>query len=395
MNISRTQSLEDTLIENIKKRQNNYVETSHLIHDNPEIGNEEYFASQQLIRLLEESGFKVDTHIPEHPTAFKARKSSNKPGPIIGYLAEYDALPELGHACGHNIIGTASIAAAIAIGEVLPHTGGEVVVLGTPAEEGGPNGSAKGTFVKHGLVDELDACMMVHPLGRTSGSAPTLAVDPVDFEFFGKSAHAASNPEDGINALDAVLQLYNGLNALRQHVTDDVRIHGVILDGGSAPNIVPDYARARFYLRAATREKCDRLTNKAENIAKGAAAMTGASYKMTHIQNGVDNFKVTPRFDKVFQEKITALGENYYKDRKGLGSTDAGNISQVVPTIHPYIKIGRESLIAHTDAFREAARSPQGDEALIKGAIALAQTGLELLTHPQLLKEIHLEYQTL
>ncbi|MBX0358125.1 M20 family metallopeptidase [Halobacillus sp. Nhm2S1] len=395
MSIELDQSLEDILLENLKKQQQKYIETSHLIHANPEVGNEEYYASQQLISLLETAGFDVDREIPEHSTAFKARKSSGKPGAKIGYLAEYDALPVIGHACGHNIIGTASVAAAIALSEVLPQTGGEVIVLGTPAEEGGPNGSAKGTFVRHGLVQELDACMMVHPLGRTTGSAPTLAVDPVDFEFFGKTAHAASNPEDGINALDAVIQLYNGLNALRQHVTDDVRIHGVILDGGDAPNIVPDYARARFYLRAATRETCDEVTKKAENIAKGAAEMTGAAYKMTRIQNGVDNFKVTPLFDQVFQQKITALGHHFYEDRKGLGSTDAGNISQVIPTIHPYIKIGPESLVAHTDEFREAAKSEQGDDALIKGATALAQTGLELLTDAHLLKNIREEYERL
>lgn len=293
------------------------------------------------------------------------------------------------------ILSVQHIAAAIALGEVIEETGGEVVVLGTPAEEGGPNGSAKGTFVRHGLVQDLDACMMVHPLGRTSGSAPTLAVDPVDFEFFGQSAHAASNPEDGINALDAVIQLFNGINALRQHVIEDVRMHGVILDGGQAPNIVPDYARARFFLRAATRETCDQLTSKVEKVAEGAAAATGATHKMTRIQNGVDNFKVTTRFDDIFKEKIEGLGEDYNLLKKGLGSTDAGNISQVVPTIHPYIKIGNEDLIPHTHEFRDAARSEKGDEALLKGAKALALTGLDLLQKPELLQEIKNEFNDL
>ncbi|KHE71087.1 M20 family metallopeptidase, partial [Halobacillus sp. BBL2006] len=345
----------------IDSNKETYIKTSHLIHDRPEIGNEEVYASDLLCQVLKEAGFTIDRLIPEHPTAFIAYKPSNKPGPKIGYLAEYDALPGLGHACGHNIIGTASVAAAIALGDVIEETGGEVYVLGTPAEEGGPNGSAKGTFVRHGLVQHLDVCMMVHPLGRTSGSAPTLAVDPVDFEFFGRTAHAASNPEDGINALDSVIHLFNGVNTLRQHVTEDVRMHGIILDGGESPNIVPDYARARFYLRAATRETCDTITDKVIRIAEGAALMTGADYKMTRIQNGVDNFKVTPRFDQVFREKIEALGEEYHLERKGLGSTDAGNISQVVPTIHPYISIGPDDLVAHTVAFREAARSEAGD----------------------------------
>ncbi|MGV2621060.1 UNVERIFIED_CONTAM: M20 family metallopeptidase [Halobacillus marinus] len=388
-------SLSALLEQKIEGKRGEYLSISHSIHERPEIGNEEYFAADTLTTLLEKEGFVVDRNIPEHETAFRAVKSSGVPGPKIGFLAEYDALPGLGHACGHNIIGTASCAAAIALGELISQTGGDVVVLGTPAEEGGPNGSAKGTFVRHGLVQDLDVCMMVHPMGRTSGSAPTLAVDPVDFEFFGKSAHAASNPHDGINALDGVIQLYNGINALRQHVTDDVRIHGVILDGGQAPNIVPDYARARFYLRAATREACDEVTRRVEEIAAGAARITGADYKMTRIQNGVDNFKVTPTFDEVFRQKIEALGEVYHAERKGLGSSDAGNVSQVIPTLHPYIKIGPDSLVAHTDEFREAARSKAGDEALMKGAKALSQTGLTLLLDQVLLQEIKKEHQAL
>lgn len=153
-----------------------------------------------------------------------------------------------------------SVAAAVALSKVICETGGEVVVFGTPAEEGGPNGSAKGSFVKHGLVEGIDTAMMIHPAGKTSLTAPSLAVDPLDFEYIGKSAHAASSPHEGINALDAVIQLFNGINALRQHVTDDVRIHGIITDGGDAPNIVPDYAKARFYIRAATRTRLNEVT---------------------------------------------------------------------------------------------------------------------------------------
>ncbi|WLD94547.1 M20 family metallopeptidase [Alkalihalobacillus sp. AL-G] len=385
--------LEESVLQSIEKNKKTYIDVSYRIHENPETGNEEVFASNLLCSLLEDAEFEIERNIPEHETAFIARKSSAKPGLKVGYLAEYDALPGLGHACGHNIIGTTSVAAAIAVGKVIDEIGGEVAVLGTPAEEGGVNGSAKGTFVRHGLVQDFDACMMVHPLGRTTGSAETLAVDPIDFEFFGKSAHAAANPEEGINALDGIIQLFNGINALRQHVTDDVRIHGIILDGGQAPNIVPDYARARFFIRAATRNACNVITEKVERIAEGAALVTGSTYKFTRIQNGVDNFYVTPRFDEVFSEKAKRLGENYVEDRQGIGSTDAGNISQVVPTIHPYIKIGPESLVAHTNEFREAAKSEKGDQALITGAKALALTGLDLYTKPELLQEIKKQYQ--
>ncbi|MFD1019448.1 M20 family metallopeptidase [Thalassobacillus hwangdonensis] len=396
MTVISKKSLEARVLEQIEEQKQKYIRTSHRIHDHPEIGNEEVFASDLLCSILEEAGFDVNRNIPEHETAFLARKTSGKPGPKVGYLAEYDALPGLGHACGHNIIGTTSVAAAIAVAQVIDEIGGEVAVLGTPAEEGGPNGSAKGTFVRHNLVQDFDACLMVHPKGETSGSVESLAVDPLDFEFFGRSAHAAAKPEYGINALDAVLQLFNGINALRQHVTDDVRIHGVILDGGHAPNIVPDYARARFYIRAATRETCNDVTAKVKRIAEGAALATGANHKVELIQNQVDNFRVTPRFDQVFREKVELFGETYVVDRKdGIGSTDAGNISQVVPTLHPFIKIGPDTLVPHTNEFRVAARSESGDHGLLVGAKALALTGLALWTEEGLLNEIKAEYQRL
>ncbi|WP_175990294.1 M20 family metallopeptidase [Bacillus sp. Marseille-Q1617] len=370
------------------------LSVSHRIHENPEIGNEEYFASETLTTLLSQHGFAVETGLAGHETSIVARKSSGEEGPVIGYLAEYDALPGLGHACGHNIIGTASCGAAIALASVLEETGGEVVVFGTPAEEGGPNGSAKGSFVKAGLFQGVDACLMVHPYNRTTLTGSTLAVDPLDFEFRGRSAHAAASPEDGINALDGVIQLFNGINALRQHVTDDVRIHGIITHGGDAPNIVPDYAKARFYIRAATREACNEVTQKVKAVAEGAALATGTEVNVIKIQNEVDHFQLNRRFDKVFQKSIESLGEYFDEtERKGLGSTDAGNVSRVVPTIHPYIKIGPESLVVHTNEFREAAKSPEGDRALLTGAKALALTGYELLTDSELLKEIWQEFK--
>lgn len=387
-------TLEGVVTGYVDDREEVYLDVSHRIHQNPEIGNEEYFASETLCKLLEGEGFEVTRGIPEHETAFIARKKGSAKGPKIGFLAEYDALPGLGHACGHNIIGTTSTLAAISLSKVLDQTGGEVVVLGTPAEEGGPNGSAKGTFVRHGLVQDLDACMMVHPSNQTNGTSDSLAVDPLDFEFYGQSAHAAAKPEYGINALDGVIQLFNGVNAIRQHVTDDVRLHGVILDGGVAPNIVPDYARARFFVRAATREACNEVTEKVKRIAEGAALTSGASVKVTPIQNGVDNLVLNTRFDAIFKEHIIALGENYIEEgREGIGSTDAGNISQVVPTIHPYIKIGSSDLVPHTDAFREAAISKRGDLALLRGSKALALTGLELLTNEESLQEVQKEFE--
>ncbi|WP_078380501.1 M20 family metallopeptidase [Sutcliffiella halmapala] len=385
--------LQEALILDIDKKKERYLSTSHQIHEKPEIGNEEFFASSLLTTILVEEGFLVETGVAGHETAFLARKKSSKPGPAIGFLAEYDALPGLGHACGHNIIGTTSVAAAVALSKVIDDVGGEVVVLGTPAEEGGQNGSAKGSFVKSGLVQDLDVCLMIHPGNANRLTGASLAVDPLDFEYIGKPAHASVSPQEGINALDAVIQLFNGINALRQHVTSDVRIHGIITHGGDAPNIVPEYAKARFFIRAATREVLDEVTNKIKAVAEGAALTTGAKLNIIAFQNQIDNILPNKSFDHVFQEVIESLGEEVdVAERSGLGSTDVGNVSQVVPTIHPYLKIGPKNLVGHTEAFKNAARSAEGDHALILGAKALALTALRLISEPSTLEAIKNEF---
>ncbi|PAE25702.1 M20 family metallopeptidase [Bacillus sp. 7894-2] len=385
--------LKEAIRKNVDDNKELYLSASHQIHANPEIGNEEFFASGLLSGILEKEGFEVERAVAGHETAFLARKKSAKPGPSIAFLAEYDALPGLGHGCGHNIIGTTSVAAAIALSKVIDETGGEAVVLGTPAEEGGPNGSAKGSFVKHGLLDGIDAALMVHPSNHTRLTSSSLAVDPLDFEFIGKPAHAAASPEEGINALDAVIQLFNGINALRQQLKDDVRIHGIITHGGDAPNIIPEYAKARFFIRASTRTSLNEVTRKVKAVAEGAALATGAKLNVIAFQNEVDNLLLNKTYDQVFKEVIEDLGETVVEgDRDGIGSTDAGNISQVVPAIHPYIKIGADDLVAHTVPFREAAASAKGDEALLTGAKGLALTAFQLITEPELLKSIKQEF---
>ena len=378
-----------TISQSIDSKREAYIATSQAIHAKPEIGNEEFFASATLVQLLEDAGFAVETGVAGHETAFFASKESSLPGPTIAYLAEYDALPGIGHACGHNIIGTTSVAAAIALAETLPAAGGRVVVLGTPAEEGGPNGSAKGSFVKHGFLEGIDAALMIHPSGKTAVTGPSLAVDPLEFHFYGKPAHAAGSPEEGVNALDAVLQLFNSINALRQQLPSDARVHGIITHGGDAPNIIPEYAAARFYIRGESWKKTSDTATKIRAIAEGAALATGTTVKIIRFQNEVQDLVLTPALDKVVQSELEAVGEEVASSRaKGLGSTDAGNISYAVPTAHAYIKIGPDDLVAHTADFREAAKSELGNEALIKGAKALASTGYRLLTEAALLEEI-------
>lgn len=378
-----------TISQSIEAKRAEYIATSQAIHAKPEIGNEEVFASATLVELLEDAGFTVETGVAGHETSFFASKESTLPGPTIAYLAEYDALPKIGHACGHNIIGTTSVAAAIALSETFSTAGGRVVVLGTPAEEGGPNGSAKGSFVKHGLLEGIDTALMIHPSANTAITGPSLAVDPLDFHFYGKPAHAAASPEEGINALDAVIQLFNGVNALRQQLPSDARVHGIITHGGDAPNIIPEYASARFFIRADSWKKTSDTARKIRAIAEGAALATGATVKIERFQNEVKDLVLTDALDAVVREELLNVGEDVASSRaSGLGSTDAGNISYEVPTAHPYIKIGPETLVAHTAEFREAAKSDAGNEALIKGAKALANTGYRLLTDADLLKAV-------
>ncbi len=392
--MTTTKNVKEVLFQSIEENKELYIKTSHDIHDNPEIGNEEFFASKLHIENLKNAGFEVEKAVAGHETSFYAVKDSGKPGPTVAFLAEYDALAGLGHACGHNIIGTTSAAAGIALAQVIEDTGGRVLVLGTPAEEGGPNGSAKGSFAKHGLLEDVDAALMLHPGGKTGLTPESLAVNPLDFKFYGKAAHASGSPHLGINALDAVIQLFNGINALRQQLPDDVRIHGIITHGGDAPNIIPEYASARFYIRAESWKKTEETSVKVRAIAEGAALATGASVKVERFQNEVKDFVLTPTFDEVLAEELAEVGENVVREkRKGKGSTDAGNVSYEVPTVHGHIKIGPDDLIGHTHEFREAAKSDLGDKALISGAKVLAATGYRILTNNVLLEKIKEEHK--
>ncbi|MEJ7487998.1 amidohydrolase [Staphylococcus sp. AOAB] len=381
-------SEKQNILDYIENNKYEYVEMSHRIHERPELGNEEIFASRTLIDTLKANGFEIETDIAGHATGFIATYESDKEGPVIGFLAEYDALPGLGHACGHNIIGTASTLGGIALKQVIDHIGGSVVVLGCPAEEGGENGSAKASYVKAGIIDDIDIALMVHPGNETYRTINTLAVDVLDVKFYGKSAHASENADEALNALDAMISYFNGVAQLRQHIKKRQRVHGVILDGGKAANIIPDFTHARFYTRATSRKELDVLTEKVKQIARGAAIQTGCDYEFGPIQNGVNELIKSPKLDDLFEKYATEMGEAVIDDDFGYGSTDTGNVSHVVPTIHPHIKIGSRNLVGHTHRFREAAASLQGDQALIKGAKIMALMGLELINDTSLFNEI-------
>ncbi|RDZ07984.1 amidohydrolase [Priestia megaterium] len=378
--------------ETINKLQDTFYDVSKYIGQNPELGHEEFKACKALTDVLKEQGFTVEIGTCDLPTAFTAVYDSQKPGPSIGFMAEYDALPDLGHACGHNLIGTMSIAAGIGLSKAVAEIGGKVYVYGTPAEE---TRGGKVTMAEQGIFNHLDVAMMVHPYYCHQKSGRSLAMDAIQFEFFGKSAHAAAAPHEGINALDGVLQTFNSINALRQHVKPDVRIHGVITEGGKAANVVPDYAVAQFYVRASTRAYVDEVTEKVKACANGAALATGTKLKISNYEFSYDDMQTNQTLSDVYTNNLISLGvseQSITEDQGDHGSLDMGNVSQVVPAIHPYIQICDDYFVCHTHEFREAALSEQGREAMILGAQTMALTGYDVLTNQTLLQKIKEEF---
>lgn len=368
--------MKSILFEKGKEIHKELCEISDFIYHNPELGNEEYKAVEKLTSFLQEHNFEIETEFLGIKTGFRATYDSNKEGPIIGYLCEYDALPEIGHGCGHNMIGAMSAGAGIILSKVLNEVGGKIIVYGTPAEE--TNG-AKVIFAEQGVFDELDVAMMVHPSDKTIESGTSMALYPLQFTYTGKTAHAASCPQDGINALNSVIQLFNGIDALRQHVTPDVRMHGIITNGGVAANIVPDKAVAQFYFRASTKEILDDVLVKVKNIAQGAALMTGSTLEMTRYELPNDNLKTNKNLSEAFSENLRTLGIKDICEAKDTGSSDIGNVSHKTPTIHPYIGISNCSVTGHSINMADATITPFAHERLLIGTLALAYTGYDVL----------------
>lgn len=380
-----------------------YQDISLAIHAKPEVSDFEYFASQTLSEQLKKEEFEIELPAAGHRTGFAATYKSNKPGPTVVFLAEYDALAGLGHGCGHNVFGATSSLAGAALKSIVDQIGGEVRVYGTPGEEGGQNGSAKGSFVKKGYLKDVDFALCVHPGSSPEDGLSTrnYACAPVDIEFWGKPAHAAGCPQDGINALDAQILTYAAIGVLRQQLTDRIRIHGVIVEGGTAPNVIPEYTKAKYYIRAADIDTLHELYEKVENIVKGSALQTGCTSSMKLYQNLVENMVLTPSLDAIYEKYITELGNTvkHVEDVVMPGSSDVGNISQVVPTIQPHISITDVQIAGHSQDMVNASCSQKAMDAIVKGAKALAFTALELFENPEELVKVkedhawHVEHQ--
>ena len=383
-------AVKSRIIDEVEAHREGLCDLSRKIHDNPELGFHEFKASEWLTEFLRENGFTVEKGIYGLSTAFRASYGSGKP--VIAFLAEYDALPDLGHACGHNLIATSSTGAGIAARIAADHFGGRVLVIGTPAEElyGG-----KVSMAQKGAFSDLDAAMMVHPGGHDSVVTEALACQGLYIEFFGKPSHAAGRPEAGINALEAMIQSFNAINSLRQHIKDKARIHGIITDGGQAANVVPAHSAGSFLVRATDEAYLDELKKKVLNCFMGAAVSTGArlEYKWDELYYAplLNNLTI----GKLFARNMRKLGRGtrMVDPGKGFGSTDFGNVSQLVPGIHASVSItSRRGVVTHSPEFAEAAVSEKGMQAMIAAAKTLALTAADLFADPDLLEKARLEF---
>ncbi len=376
----------------IDKYASRLIEISEFIHKNPEIGFEEFKSSQVLIEELQKNDFIIEKNTAGLETAFKASVLGKKDSPAIAFLAEYDALPEIGHACGHNIIATASLGAGIAIKSIIKELNGSVYVLGTPAEEGG---GGKIKMLEKGAFAGIDISLMMHPYNQTYTFLPSLAVKPIEFIFHGKPAHAAASPEEGINALDAVVQTYNSINALRLQLPNDVNIHGIITDGGQAPNIISDRAAVKYAVRTKNQNYLNELLEKVKACAKGAALATGAKLEIDQSWSGYDTLKNNIPIENAIKKnlKLLSIDETPSNAKAvGLASVDIGNISQIMPAAHPFLSIC-DDFALHTIQFREAAISKRGHKMMLKAAKLLAYTGVDLFMDNGLFDKAKQDYK--
>lgn len=366
------------------------IELSRRIHDHPELGYQEAQAAAWLTEFLEGQGLAVERGFDRMATAFRATFSGGAGGPVVAILAEYDALPEIGHACGHNIIGVSAAGAGAVLRRVLPSIAGTVQVIGCPAEE---TGGSKAIMAKDGVFGGVTAALSMHPGGQTGGGASSLAITPLTFKFHGRPAHAAASPHEGINALDALLQTFNGINALRQHVKSDVRIHGIVRRGGAAPNIVPDYAEGEFYVRAATRDYLDVVVAKVKDCAAAGAMATGARLE---VEEGVsyDDTRANRPLMRACLENLRRLGEESEETfgHRISASTDVGNVSHACPTAAPSIAIAPRTVPTHSREFAAAAVSEAGHRGLLLATKMLAMTALDIFLRPSLVAETQAEF---
>jgi len=381
-------ALTDRIDATLERERDALLELSHRIHANPEIRFEEVQASRWLADALEERGFHLERGVGGLPTAFRARLEGRPGGPTVALLCEYDALPGLGHACGHNVIATMGAGAAFALAPLMPNLPGTLLVIGTPAEEGG---GGKIALLEAGVFDGVDAALMLHPAHLNQAGMATLANVKHEVVFTGTPAHAALAPHLGRNALDAVRLVFAGIDAMRQQVRDDVRLHAIITDGGAAANIIPERASLTCVARAAdARHLHEELVPRLQGVFQGAALMTGTVVDVQPAAYAYSEILRNRPLEAAFERQAERRGRPITPFEPGgpAGSTDMGNVSQVVPGLHGLLAID-DTALPHTAAFAVAARSERGDATVLDGASVLASVAAELLSDAGFMTEVH------
>ena len=360
------------------------IELSHRIHADPEPAFEEHHASAWVADSLREHGFEVEHPAGSLATAVRAVRRGGRGGtkPRIGILAEYDALPGLGHGCGHNTMAASGVGAAIALAAVADELPGEIVFLGTPAEE---RGSGKQIMIDDGLFEGVDAALLYHPCDRSHVESFPLASEDVTVVFHGLQAHAASDPWKGRNALDAMIQLFTSVGLWRQQLRSTARVHGIITEGGTAANIIPDRTAAWFMIRADDQAYYDEMKTQFTKMAEAAALATGTTAEVTY-SGGATTMRNNGPLVERFRANMAAYGIDDMGDDPNAGSTDMANVSWVVPTIHPDLAICEEGVAGHSIAFRDAAVTPRADETTLLAATLIAQTAIDLFEDPALVE---------
>ncbi|CAB4597941.1 unannotated protein [freshwater metagenome] len=377
--------------DSIDAHRNLLVEVSHSIHAHPEENYAEHHAHEVLTAALDDLDFDVTRGAFGMPTAFKA--STGTRGPLIAVFCEYDALPGIGHACGHNIIAAAGLGAALGAAAVADELGGRLVVLGSPAEEGG---GGKVFMIDRGALTGVDAAMMIHPADSDLRWMTTIAVQQLRITWNGQAAHAAAHPWDGRNALDAAVLGYMNVAALRQHIRPEERIHGVFTDGGDKPNIVPATAAMHWFIRAANLERLEALKPRVLAALKAGGDATGCTVSYEWIDPAYADLLRNEPFESLYAANSASLGRVVLEPGPAgavVGSTDMGNVSHEVPSIHPMVSVAPSGVGIHTPGFAEFAASPSGDDGVVDGAKAMAMTIIDLWSSSQALESVASEFE--
>ncbi|MFI3621549.1 M20 family metallopeptidase [Vagococcus fluvialis] len=380
----------EIMLQKIESNIEAYMELVQTMYNNPEIGNEEFETMKLLVDYLDKVGFKTTSEYVV-PTGFLGEYDTGKEGPTIAVMCEYDALPEVGHGCGHNLIAGIGVATGEAVKEIIDQFGGKLLVVGTPAEE---NFGGKVSMSEAGVFDEVDVALMVHPGSKNGVGGRSTALNPIKFEFFGTNAHACK-PQQGASALDAAVMSYLQINLLRQFVNQNTFIHGVIKDGGEAANVIPAYASLEYYFRAPTMSYAKEVTEKAIQAVDAICKANNVTYKTSTYECPYEDTVINYKLADILTEKYTELGvENIYPvEEIAGGSTDVGAVSYRCPTIQGNIKICGEEVSGHTVEMAQATISKDGEKGLIKASQGLAMIILELLENPALLAEVKQEFK--